>query len=91
MSNKLTYKKIFVDSRYRLPQSRSSSDFVIELDTNFECPDNTKCWVTEVSLPTSWKTTEVGFYEYFYYMLYNDSDVLLRNGRVYLGNKIYFF
>ena len=23
-------------------------------------------------------------------MLYNDSGVLLRNGRVYLGNKIYF-
>ena len=31
MSNKLTYKKVFVDSQYRLPQSKSSSDFVVEL------------------------------------------------------------
>ena len=90
MSNKLTYKKVFVDSRYRLPSSNSSSDFVIELDTNMECPADTKCWITEVSIPASWKTTEINFYEYFYYMLYNDSGVLIRNGRVYLGNAIYF-
>ena len=48
MSNKLTYKKVFVDSQYRLPQSKSSSDFVIELKENFECPAGTKCWITEV-------------------------------------------
>ena len=90
LSNKLTYKKCFIDSQYRLPQSSSSSDFVVELEQNFECPAGTKCWITEVSLPTTWKTTENGFYEYLYYMLYNDSDVLLRTGRVYLGNKIYF-
>ena len=29
MRNKLVYKKIFVDSNYRLPQSRSSADFVV--------------------------------------------------------------
>ena len=34
MSNKLTYKKVFVDSQYRLPQSKSSSDFVVELNEN---------------------------------------------------------
>jgi len=50
MSNKLTYKKVFVDSQYRLPQSKSSSDFVVELNENFECPAGTKCWITEVSL-----------------------------------------
>ena len=90
MSNKLTYKKVYVNSSFRLPQSRSSTDFVIELNENFEVPEGTKMWVSEVSLPATFKTTEVGFFEYFYYMLYNDSGVLLRNGRVYLGNKIYF-
>ena len=90
MSNKLTYKKVFVDSRYRLHSSNSSSDFVVELDTNMEWPADTKYWITEVSIPASWKTTEINFYEYFYYMLYNDSGVLIRNGRVYLGNAIYF-
>ena len=90
MSNKLTYKKVFVDSQYRLPQSKSSSDFVVELEQNFECPAGIKCWITEVSMPTTWKTTENGFYEYLYVMVYDNSDVFVKNFRVYLGNKIYF-
>ena len=90
MSNKLTYKKVFVDSQYRLPQSKSSSDFVVELNENFECPAGTKCWITEVSMPTTWKTTENGFYEYLYVMVFDNSDVFVTNFRVYLGNKIYF-
>ena len=90
MSNKLTYKKVFVDSQYRLPQSKSSSDFVIELEQNFECPAGTKCWITEVSLPTTWKTTEIIFYEYLYVMIYDNSDTFVKNFRVYVGNKVYF-
>ena len=90
MSNKLTYKKVFVDSQYRLPQSKSSSDFVIELEQNFECPAGTKCWITEVSLPTTWKTTEINFYEYLYVMMYDNSDTFVKNFRVYVGNKIHF-
>ena len=90
MSNKLTYKKVFVDSQYRLPQSKSSSDFVIELEQNFECPAGTKCWITEVSLPTTWKTTEINFYEYLYVMIYDNNDAFVKNFRVYVGNRIYF-
>ena len=60
MSNKgLTYKKIFVDSKYRLLQSNSSSDFSIELNENLELPEGTKMHVVDISLPASWKTTEV--------------------------------
>ena len=90
MSNRLTYKKVFVDSQYRLPQSKSSSDFVIELEQNFECPAGTKCWITEVSLPTTWKTTEINFYEYLYVMIYDNNDAFVKNFRVYVGNRIYF-
>ena len=89
-NNRLTYKKIMVDSLYRLPQSNSSSDFIIELPENMECPAGTKMFVSEVSIGAVWKTTEVGFYEYFYFMLYDNSDNLLRSSRIYLGNKIYF-
>ena len=42
MSNRLTYKKIFIDSKYRNEQSKSSSDFSIELNENLELPDDTK-------------------------------------------------
>ena len=90
MLNKLTYKKVYVNSNYRLPQSNSSSDFVIELDQNFECPDGTRMYITEVSLPTVWKTTEVGFFEKFYAMIYDNTDTLLRCVILDLSNKIYF-
>ena len=91
MSSKgLTYKKIFVDSKYRLPQSNSSSDFSIELNENLELPEGTRLHITDISLPASWKTTEVGFYEYMYVMIFDNSDVFVKNFRIYLGNKIYF-
>ena len=41
-------------------------------------------------MPASWKTTEVGFYEYMYVMIYDNSDAFVKNFRIYLGNKIYF-
>ena len=90
MSNKLVYKKVLVDSAFRLPQSKSSSDFVIELDENMECPEGTRLHITEVSIPATFKTTEVGFFEYLYVMVFDNSDVFVKNFRVYLGNKIYF-
>ena len=90
MSNKLVYKKIFVDSKYRLPNSKSSSDFSIELNENMECPEGTRLHIVDISLPTSFKTTEIGFYEYLYVMIFDNSDVFVKNFRIYLGNKIYF-
>ena len=91
MSNRgLTYKKIFVDSKYRLPQSNSSSDFSIELNENLELPEGTRLHVVDISLPAAFKTTEVGFYEYLYVMIFDNSDVFVKNFRIYLGNKIYF-
>ena len=89
MSNRLTYKKIFVDSKYRTEQSRSSADFSIELNESFETPENTRMYITDVSIPAVWKSTEVGFYEYLYVMVF-DGDTLVKNFRVYVGNKVYF-
>ena len=48
MSNKLVYKKIFVDSNYRLSQSKSSADFVIELNENLEVPEGTRLHITDI-------------------------------------------
>ena len=90
MSNKLVYKKIFIDSKYRLPSSKSSSDFSIELNENVELPEGTRLHIVDISLPTSFKTTEVGFYEYMYVMIYDNNDTFVKNFRIYLGNKIYF-
>ena len=84
------YKKIFIDSNYRLPQSRSSADFVVELNENLEVPEGTRLHITDISIGATWKTTEVGFYEYMYVMVFDNTDTFVKNFRIYLGNKIYF-
>ena len=84
------YKKIFIDSNYRLPQSRSSSDFVVELNENVEVPEGTRLHITDISIPVAWKTTETNFYEYIYVMVFDNSDVWVKNLKIYLGNKIYY-
>jgi hypothetical protein len=90
MSNRLTYKKIFVDSTYRLASSKSSADFSIELNENLETPENTRLYITDVSIPAVWKSTEINFYEYLYVMIYDNTNTFVKNFRIYLGNKIYF-
>ena len=70
MNSRLTYKKVFMDSSYRLPQSQSSSDIIVELTENMECPHGTKLLITEVSIPALWKASEVGFFEYLYVMVF---------------------
>ena len=84
------YKKIFIDSNYRLPQSRSSADFVVALNENLEVPEGTRLHITDISIGATWKTTEVGFYEYMYVMVFDNTDTFVKNFRIYLGNKIYF-
>ena len=53
-SRPLTYKKVYVNSKYRVSDSRSTSDFKIELQDTFEIPDNTIMQVHEVAIPNAW-------------------------------------
>ena len=46
----LTYKEVYVNSRYRVSDSRSASDFEIELQDTFETSDNTIMQVHEVAI-----------------------------------------
>ena len=47
-------------------------------------------FVTECSFSTPFYTTEKGFYERFYIMLYNSSNVLLRSTPVDVSGEIYY-
>ena len=53
-------------------------------------PEGTRLHITDISIGATWKTTEVGFYEYLYVMIYDNTDTFVKNFRIYLGNKIYF-
>ena len=56
----------------------------MELNENLETPEETKLYVTDISIPAVWKSTEVGFYEYIYVVVFN-GDTLVTIFRVYLG------
>ena len=53
-SRTLTYKKVYVNSKYRVSDSKSTSDFKIELQNTFEIPENTIMQVHEVAIPNAW-------------------------------------
>lgn len=50
--------KIFVDSKFRTPESRSGSDFTIELLEPLMLPPECKVRVTNLTCPVSWWTID---------------------------------
>ena len=73
-NRKLTYNKVYVDSQKRLPQSESSSDFIIQMNENLETHPNTVMYVMDEVIPQSYYTTPEGFYQFVYVIVYNTSD-----------------
>ena len=49
----------------------------MELNENSETPEETKLYVTDISIPAVWKSTGVGFYEYIYVVVFN-GDTLVK-------------
>ena len=51
-------KKVYIDSRYKTNDSVSNSDFKFELKEQIEVPDNTVCYIDDISIPHSWYSVE---------------------------------
>ena len=54
----LNIKKVYVDTRFKTDDSKSDSDFFIELPRRFNVPENTVCYLTDVVIPVSWSTAD---------------------------------
>ena len=68
--------KIFIDSRFKTPESPSDSDFTIELSENMELEPNIGCIVQDVPIPQTWyNINELNNGLYF---MMNGSDYLIR-------------
>ena len=50
--------KVYIDSRFKTSDSMSNSDFKYELKEQIELPDNTVCYVDDISILHSWYTVE---------------------------------
>ena len=51
-------KKACVDSRFRTRGSNSDSGFKFELKEALDLPDNTVCYIVDISIPHTWRTIE---------------------------------
>ena len=85
-NRKLTYNKVYVDSQKRLPNSESSSDFIIEMNENLETHPDTVMYVMGEVIPQSYYTTPEGFYQFFYCIVYNAQAYL----KIDLKNQVFF-
>ena len=52
----LKYKKIYIDTRFKTSDSKSNSDFRVEIPESFETPDNCVFYVDDVVLPVCFGT-----------------------------------
>ena len=68
-------KKVYIDSRYKTSDSISNSDFKFELKEQIDIPDNTVCYIDDISIPHSWYTVEE--YNNKLYVDHTNSDFTL--------------
>jgi hypothetical protein len=52
----LEIKKIYIDSRFKTYDSRSDSDFYVELAKSCNIPDNCVAYIDDFVIPVSWST-----------------------------------
>jgi len=54
----LPVKKIYLDSRFKTSDSKSHTDFKIDLGQSYYFPDDTYFYVDDVNIPNSWYSVE---------------------------------
>ena len=52
-------EKAYVDLIFKTRDSNSDSDLNVELKEPLDLPDNTVCYVDDISIPHTWRTTEI--------------------------------
>jgi len=62
----LPVKKVYIDSRFRTPDSFSTSSFKFQLARNLYMPKNTVFYIEDVCIPNTWLTIETGVNDSLY-------------------------
>jgi len=65
----LPIKKIYCDTKFRRFDSKSTSDFKIDLPQTIKLPDNCVCYIDDVSIPRTWYTVEYNVNDKLYFRL----------------------
>ncbi len=64
----LPLTKIYVDSKFKTPDSVSSSDFKFQLQHNVFLPEDAAFYIDEVSIPRTWYSIETNINDKLYVM-----------------------
>ena len=76
MSNLLPIKKIYCDTKFRRSDSKSTSNFKIDLPQTLKLPDNCVFYIDDVSIPYAWHTVIQNVNDKLYFRLSDPSYVL---------------
>lgn len=75
MSNLLPIKKIYCDTKFRRADSKSTSNFKLDLPVTLKLPDNCVFYVDDVSIPYAWHTVVQNVNDKLYFRLSDPSYV----------------
>ena len=65
----LPIKKLYIDSRWKTSNSKSDTDFSIQLPQNYHMPKNTVFFIDHVCVPVSWYSVQKGRNNRFYFRI----------------------
>ena len=65
----LPIKKLYIDSRWKTSNSKSDTDFSIQLPQNYHMPKNTVFFIDHVCIPVSWYSVQKGRNNKFYFKI----------------------
>ena len=70
---KLDIQKIYIDTRFRTKNSKSETDFSIELPRSFNVPDGVTAYIDDIVIPVSWNTVDERNRHCFLRLTYGDT------------------
>ena len=70
MPSSIQYKKIYIDSKFRSPESTSSSDFKIELPETMSFKQDTVFYLDDITIPHSWESILDNINNKLYFKVY---------------------
>ena len=71
----LPVKKIYIDSKFKTPDSKSTSDFKFELKESVFLPSNTIAYIDNICIAHSWRSIEENVNDKLYIQVSNSSQV----------------
>lgn len=75
MPSSLQYKKIYIDSKFRSPESNSSSDFKYELPETMSFKEDTVVYLDDICIPHSWESILENINNKLYFKVYKISVI----------------